>query len=181
MARTPRRPAPPPLPWSDPRRWAFINAFGFALSVFLALFLLLVLVRTVMPKADALESDVPMVYIVASLLTCLGTVALAAYVVIGLMARGADLGSVHARHVIVLWSAIGLAFALVQLVVLARFGAGTRIPNVASWASSMYWSSGIVALPGFALMTWVNAAHRDGDDDEHHDLDDDPDAWDDEA
>ena len=112
MARTPRRPAPPRMPWSDPRRWAWINAFGFAISVFLALFLLLVLVRTVMPKADALEADVPMVYIVASLLTCLGTVALAAYVVFGLMARGADLGSVHARHVIVLWSAIGLAFAL---------------------------------------------------------------------
>ena len=40
---------------------------------------------------------------------------------------------------------------------------------------------GVVALPGFALMTWVNAAHRDGDEDEdeHHDLDDE--AWDDEA
>lgn len=178
MARTTRRTAPPRLPWNDPRRWTWVNAFGFALSVFLALFLLLLAVRTFMPKADPFEPGIAMVYVGASLLTCLGTVVLAAYVVIGLMARGANLGSVHARHVIVLWSAIGLAFALVQIVVLARFGAGARLPNVASWASGMYWSSGVVALPGFGLMTWANAAHRDGDDaafdddDEFHDEDD---------
>ena len=180
MAERRRRAAPPPrLPWTDPRRWAWINAFGFALSVFLALFLLLVAVRAVMPKAEPFTFELPMVYVVASGLTCLGTVTLCAYVVLGLMARGADLGSPHARHVVLLWSAIGLAFALVQLVVFSRFGARTPLPNVASWASQMYWSSGVVALPGFGLMTWVNAAHSDGRGPDGDGRDDDPDGYDD--
>lgn len=178
MAERSRRTAPPPRPpWTDPRRWAWINAFGFALSVFLALFLLLVAVRAIMPKAEPFEFQLPVVYVVASALTCLATVVLCGWVVFGLMARGADVGSAHARHVILLWSAVGLAFALVQLVVFLRFGARTPLPNVAPWASGMYWASSLVALPGFGLMTWVNAAHSDGpavyedEDDLEHDAD----------
>ncbi len=166
MARTPRPPSRPHYAWNDPRRWTWVNAFGFALSLFLLIFLLLFAVRTLMPSTTRVQASIPTVYVAASLLACAATVVLAVWVVIGLMARGADLGSVHARHVIVLWSACGLAFALVQIVVTLRFGVGAPMPNVAPGIAHSYWGSGFFALPGFGLMTWANAAHGGGGRDE---------------
>ena len=151
------RRATPPLSWHDPRRWAWVHGLGFALCVFLALFLVLWVLRTLLPEADEVAFSLPLAFVVASLASCLLTVVLCAVLVFGWMARGANLADPRARTILLLWSASGLLFSLVQVLVLVRFGA-VSLPNVAPWISGVYWRTAFVALPAFSLMTWIHAA-----------------------
>lgn len=159
------RRAAAPLPWHDPRRWAWVHGLGFALCLFLALFLVLWLLRTLLPEADEMAFAMPIAFVAASVLTCLLTVALCALLVFGWMARGANLADPRARTLLLLWSAAGLLFSLVQVVVLVRFGA-VSLPNVAPWVSGVYWRTPFAALPAFSLMTWIHAAPTASLDDE---------------
>ena len=174
-------PSPPPRkkpPLTDPHRWAWSNGLGIAICAFLLLFLLLLAFRMLMADAKPFVPAIPKAFLFASLGMCLVTSLLWSVVLLGLMARGADLASSRSRNIVLLWSGAGLIFFLIQAAVLLKFGTAP-IPNVADWAAGMYWMSAVVGLPAFALMTWVNAtlgtSFSYGDHELHFDYDEEDD------
>jgi hypothetical protein len=147
-----RRPRPP---FWHRSRLGWANGLGFALTLFLGLWLLLALVSTVLPGADPVRFSLPTVYVAACLLTQLAVVVLGAVIVFRFMWSGADLSAHGPRLTIFLWSCAGLLFHLCQVVVLFRFDA-PRLPNVARWASDFYWHAAPVGLVAFAIMFYAN-------------------------
>jgi hypothetical protein len=145
----------PTLPITHPARWAWVNALGFALTLFLALWLLLALFRTLMPDRAPLAFAIPVPYVAACLLAQAVVIALGATIVFRFAWHGHDLGAPTPRFYVFAWSCAGLLFYACQVLVLVRFGA-PRLPNVASWASAFYWYAAPVGLLAFALMLWVN-------------------------
>ena len=177
--RTFETPNKPPI--TDPARWTWVLGLGFALTAFMALWLLIAGVGAVIGKplhASQATNVVPSMFMWASLGTAIVTVVLGGIVVFAYMMRGADLASSQARTTVLLWSVAGLVFGVVQLLVLARFGMAT-LPKLAPWAAKLWWLDGFLVAPTFALMTWVAAAFSHGDD--HDDWDDeyaDDEDWD---
>jgi len=156
-----RRPRPP---FWHRSRLGWANALGFALTLFLGLWLLLALVRTVLPGADPLKFTLPTVYVAVCLLTQLSVVVLGGVIVFRFMWSGADLSTHTPRLYVFLWTCAGLLFHLCQLVVLMRFGAPS-LPNVARWATDFYWHVAPIGLVAFAIMFYVNVEIPPGDED----------------
>jgi hypothetical protein len=153
MRERPARPAK--LPFWDRSRLGWVNALGFALTVFLALWLLLVVFATFLPKADPVEFPIPTIYILVCGIMQVATIALGAVIVLGLMWRGADLSTHTPRLYVFFWTCAGLLFYLCQMVTFVRFGI-VPLPNVAKFAEEVYWGSAPVGLLAFALMCYVN-------------------------
>jgi hypothetical protein len=146
-------PAKPPL-WHR-SRMGWVNALGFAMTAYLALWGVLAVFSNLMPNADALSFPFPTAFVVVLSLAHLATVVLGALIVFGFMLRGEDLNAHTPRMVIFGWTCTGLLFFLVQVVVLARFGMA-QLPNASGFASNLYWGLAPLGLAAFALMAYVN-------------------------
>lgn len=171
MRARPEPPAKPPI-WHR-SRMGWVNALGFALTFFLALWLLMAVFANLLPSADPIEFPIPTAFVVVLLLAHVATVALCLTLVIGFMLRGADLNEHKPRMYTFFWTCAGLLFFLVQVVILARFGR-VQLPNASGFASEVYWGVAPVGLLAFALMAYVNvelpgADHHDEHDDHEHD------------
>ena len=154
MAR--RRNEPPPKPpfW-DRSRLGWINALGFALTLFLGIWLLLFAAANVMPEADPFELGFPTVFAVVLFLAQVATIVLGGIVVFGFMWRGADFHTHKPRLYVFFWTCAGLLFSLVQLVILFKFDF-PELPNVARFAKQVYWGEAFVGLVCFGIMAYVN-------------------------
>lgn len=154
MAR--RRGEPPPKPpiW-DRSRLGWINALGFALTLFLGLWLLLFTAANVLPDADPFELAFPTVFAAVLFLAQTATVVLGAVVVFGFMWRGADFHTHGPRMWVFFWTCAGLLFSLVQLVILLKFD-WPQLPNVANFARQVYWGEAFIGLLCFGIMAYVN-------------------------
>ncbi len=167
MARK-RAPEPPKRPIWHPSRFGWANGLGFALGVFLALFIMGVAGSALLGRSEPLTFSFPAIYAYASMATLLILVGFTCVLIFGVAWKGADFGTHRARNLVFLWSLAGLLFFLVQLLVLLKFGR-PNLPYVAKWASDLYWGMAPVGMICFALMTYVNyaAAHDPAlDDDE---------------
>lgn len=154
MAR--RRPEPPPKPpfW-DRSRLGWINALGFALTLFLGVWLLLFAAANLLPDAAPFELAFPTVFAIVLFLAHLTTVILGCVVVFGFMWRGADFHTHKPRLYVFFWTCAGLLFALVQFVILLKFD-WPELPNCARFAKQVYWGEAFIALPCFCIMAYVN-------------------------
>jgi hypothetical protein len=136
-------------------RLGWANALGFALTVFLALWLLLVVVASFLPDADPVAFPIPTTYILVGGIAHVLTVVMGGVIVLGLMWRGADFSTHTPRLYVFFWTCMGLLFYLVQMVTFLRFGI-VKLPNVAPFAEEVYWGSAPIGLAAFALMCYVN-------------------------
>ncbi len=151
-----RRPAPAAkAPFWHRSRLGWVNAFGFALTLFLGIFLVMAVFANLMPKADPLRFGLPMPFVLVLALAQAATVALAATVVFGFMMRGADFHTHRPRLYVFWWTCAGLLFFLVDLVSLVKFGI-SDLPNAGRWAEDLYWGVAPIGLACFALMGYVN-------------------------
>lgn len=185
MAR--RRNEPPPKPpfW-DRSRLAWINALGFALTLFLGLWLLLFAAANVLPDSDPFTFGFPLVFAIVLFLAHLATVVLGGIVVFGFMWRGADFHAHTPRLYVFFWTCAGLLFSLVQMVILFKFG-WPELPNVANFARQVYWGEAFVGLLCFGIMAYVNIdIPKEGEEldgsshDDEHAWDEDDDYYEDE-
>ena len=173
MARRPPTPAKPPF-WHRSRLgWA--NALGFALTLFLGLWLLLAVFSNLLPKSDPIQFDIPMAFVAVLGLAQIATIGLGAMVV-SFMWRGADFHTHRPRLFVFWWTCAGLLFFLVDLVALLKFGTAD-LPNAARWAEHIYFGSAPIGFLCFALMGYVNIDIPSDEDDEAWD-DDDADDYD---
>jgi hypothetical protein len=149
----------------------WVNALGFALTLFLGVWLLMAVFSNVLPGSGPIRFAFPTVFAVALVLAQAATVALGATIVFGFMWRGADFHAHRPRLYLFFWTCAGLLFSLVQGITLLRFH-WPVLPNAAGWAVRIYWASAFVGLPCFGLMAYVNIElpHAGSPDDE---------AWDD--
>jgi len=152
MARRPPTPAKPPI-WHR-SRLGWVNALGFALTLFLGVWLLMSIVSNLLPSSDPIAFGLPTAFVAVLALAQVATVALGA-VVVGFMWRGADFHTHRPRLFVFWWTCAGLLFFLVDLVTLLRFGFAD-LPNAARWAEHIYFGSAPVGLLCFALMAYVN-------------------------
>lgn len=166
----PRNRPAPKAPFWHRSRLGWVNSLGFAITVFYAGWLLLVLFRTVLPGADALRFTLPVAYVVA-IASVLVTHIVFCGMVLSHAWRGGDFRESRAHSHVLLWSVSGIALFLLLALVLVKFGS-EPIPNSAGWATGMFWRGCIVGLPAFALMTYVNltdhATHPDDEMLEEH-------------
>jgi hypothetical protein len=172
-----RRPEPPAKPpfWHR-SRLAWVNALGFALTLFLGLWLLLFTASNFMPGSDPFKIPFPGVYAAVLFLSQIVTVALGSVVVFGFMWRGADFHTHKPRLYVFFWTCAGLLFALIQFVILLKFD-WPDLPNTARFASKIFWGEAYVGLLCFLLMAYVNIdipaedeAHEEDDEyEEEHD------------
>jgi hypothetical protein len=151
-----RRPEPPAKPpfWHR-SRLAWVNALGFALTLFLGVWLLLFAVANVLPDSDPFTFPFPMVYAIVLLLCQCVTIALGAVIVFGFMWRGADFHTHKPRLYVFFWTCAGLLFALVQFVILLKFD-WPELPNTVRFAHQLYWGEAFLGTLCFALMAYVN-------------------------
>ena len=140
----------------DPSRLSWVNGLGFALTCGYTGWLILVVLRSVMPDADPIRFTIPTPYIAVTVLTLLAMIFFCG-LVMNRAWRGGDFRESSARHHVLFWSLAGLAFFLVALLVQFKFGS-EPLPNVAGWAATMFWRGAFVGLPAFALMAYVNSA-----------------------
>ena len=175
MARRP--PTPAKLPFWHRSRLGWVNALGFALTLFLGVWILLAGVSNLLPNSDPLRFGLPVAFVIVLGLAQIATVALGA-VVVSFMWRGADFHAHRPRLYVFWWTCAGLLFFLVDLVTLLRFGIAD-LPNAARWAEDLYFGSAPVGLLCFALMGYVNIDIPAEDDDGAWDHDED--AYEDEA
>ena len=158
-----------PPPWHR-SRLGWVNALGFALTLFLALWLFLAVLANFLPKADPVRFPIPLPFVLILSLTQLTTIALGATVVLRFMWRGADFTTHLPRLYVFFWTCAGLLFFLCQVVILTRFGM-VNLPNAARWAEHIYWGVSPIGLATFALMAYVNVelpgAHDPYDDEEY--------------
>ncbi len=166
-----RRPEPPPKPpfWHR-SRLTWVNALGFALTLFLGIFLLLAGFSNVMPKSDPIRFEIPTAFAAVLVLAQLATVGLGAVVVFGFMMRGADFHTHKPRLYVFWWTCAGFLFFLVDMISLVKFGM-SDLPNAARWSEHLYWGVAPVGLLCFGLMGYVNIDIPADDEDEHHDDD----------
>ena len=146
-------PAKPPL-WHR-SRMGWVNALGFSLTFYLAVWLLLVVFSNLMPNADPRRFPIPTAFVVVLGAAHLATIGLCAVIVFRFMLRGEDMNSHQPRMFIFYWTCSGLLFFLVQVVVLVKFGM-VDLPNAAGFASKLYWGLSPMGLVAFALMAYVN-------------------------
>jgi len=177
MRERPEPPAAKPPIWHR-SRLGWVNALGFALTFFLALWLLMAVFANVLPSRDPIEFPIPTAFVVVLLLAHVATVALCLTLVIGFMLRGADLNEHKPRMYTFFWTCAGLLFFLVQVVILARFGR-VPLPNASGFASEVYWGVAPVGLLAFALMAYVNVELPGADHHDEHEFEDEED-WDEE-
>ena len=133
-------------------RLGWVNALGFALTLFLGVWLVLAVFNNLLPGADPIEFTISPAFIAVLSLAQVATVALGAVIVFVFMWRGADFQSHTPRLYVFLWTCAGVLFYLVQIVVLVRFGI-VDLPNAASWAEDIYWGAapiGLQAIPSMA-------------------------------
>ena len=164
-----RTPPPPKPPLWHRSRLGWVNALGFALTFYLALWLLMVTFANLMPNAEDRTWPIPMAFVIVLAIAHVATVALGSVIVCGFMLRGADLNTHAPRMYIFYWTCAGLLFFLVQVVVLAKFGM-VDLPNAGGFASKLYWGLAPMGLLAFALMGYVNI-EIPSDDEPHHDDD----------
>ncbi|MDA1193580.1 MAG: hypothetical protein O2894_00170 [Planctomycetota bacterium] len=170
MARA-RPELPPKPPWWHRSRLGWVNALGFALTLFLGLWLLLFAAANLLPDAEPFRFGFPTVFAIVLFVTHAVTVALGAVVVFGFMWRGADFHAHKPRLYVFFWNCAGLLFALVQMVILLKFD-WPELPNVARFARQVYWGEAYVGLLCFGVMAYVNIDIPSADSDAHHDGDD---------
>ena len=145
---------PTKAPFWHRSRLGWVNALGFALTVFYAGWLLLVVFRTLMPDARPVQFTLPVAYVLVTACALITHIVFCG-LVLSHAWRGGDFREPRAHAHVLIWSISGLALFLVLALVLVKFGS-EPLPNVASWASKMFWHGCIVGLPAFALMTYVN-------------------------
>jgi hypothetical protein len=143
------------LPFWHRRRLGWVNAAGFALTLFIGVWMVLAFVSNLLPGADPIEFGISPAFIVVLSLTQVATVALGAVIVFVFMWRGADFSSHTPRLYVFFWTCAGVLFYLIQVVILARFGM-VDLPNAASWAEHVYWGCAPIGLAVFGLMAYVN-------------------------
>ena len=179
MRARPEPPAKPPF-WHR-SRLGWVNALGFALTFFLAVWLLMAAFANLLPGRDPIEFSIPTAFVVVLFMAHVATVALCLTLVIGFMLRGADLNEHKPRMYTFFWTCAGLLFFLVQVVILARFdGEQRQLPNASGFASEVYWGVAPVGLLAFGLMAYVNVELPGADHDDEYEEDHDEDWHDDE-
>ncbi len=154
MARRRPEPAPKPPFWHR-SRLAWVNALGFALTLFLGVWLLLFVVANLLPDSDPFTFTFPTVFAIVLLVTQAVTIALGAVIVFGFMWRGADFHTHKPRLYVFFWTCAGLLFALVQFVILLKFD-WPLLPNTVRFARQLYWCESFIGILCFALMAYVN-------------------------
>jgi hypothetical protein len=142
-------------PFWDRRRLFWVNALGFALTLFLGIWLVLVLFSSLLRDAQPIEFTIPAAFVLACGVAQLATIVLGGVIVLGLAWRGADFTAHTPRLYLFFWTCAGLLFYLCASVTLLRFGI-VDLPNVARWAEDVYWGSAPLGLVAFGLMTYVN-------------------------
>lgn len=152
MARRPPPPAKPPF-WHR-SRLGWVNAMGFALTLFLGIWILLAVFSNLLPKSDPLRFGLPVPFVIVLGLAQIATVTLGG-IVVSFMWRGADFHTHRPRLFVFWWTCAGLLFFLVDLVTLIQFGIAD-LPNAARWAEDIFFGSAPVGVLCFALMGYVN-------------------------
>lgn len=160
--------APPKPPFWHRSRLAWVNALGFALTLFLGLWLLLFVAANLLPDAEPFSFEFPAVYGVVLFVTQGLTIGLACIVVFGFMLRGADFHTHQPRLYVFFWTCAGLLFALVQLVILVKFD-WPELPNTLRFAHQLYWAEAFLGLLCFGLMAYVNIDIPSEDDEHEYD------------
>lgn len=168
-----RNGSPSKPPFWHRSRLGWVNALGFALTLFLGAWLLLAVVNNLLPGADPVRFEIGTAFLLVLALTQVATVALGAIIVFVFMWRGADFHGHTPRLYVFFWTLAGLLFYLCQTIVLLRFGMAD-LPNAASWAEHIYWGTAPIGLAAFGLMTYVNVQIPGA---EHEDHPDDLDDW----
>ncbi|MDJ0522612.1 MAG: hypothetical protein QNJ90_11145 [Planctomycetota bacterium] len=152
MARRPPPPAKPPF-WHR-SRLGWVNALGFALTLFLGVWLLMAIFSNLLPKSEPIRFGIPVPFVIVLGLAQVTTIALGA-IVVSFMWRGADFHTHQPRLYVFWWTCAGLLFFLVDLVTFIKFGAAD-LPNAAPWAEHMYFGIAPIGLLCFGLMAYVN-------------------------
>ncbi|MHC5010591.1 MAG: hypothetical protein ACYTG6_06510 [Planctomycetota bacterium] len=164
----------------DRRHFRGVNAIGFALCVFFALWLLIFLLSLLKGGLRDAAFPMPAAYVAVGALSLLGTLYLFGVIVFKFMWHGEDLSSWRARFLFFAWTCTGVLFFLSQTIAFLRFGAG-MFPHLPEWLSGLYWYMAVAGAVVFSFLMWVNSdgahlhdphAHDDEYDDEHeHDED----------
>lgn len=164
---------PPPF-WHRSRfRW--VNGLGFAMTLALALWLLLAAVGQLVPEKNAGPFPYPMIYMVVGGLALVATVALFAILLFRFLWQGVDFSHYKPRVYLFLWSLAGLLFFAVQGLLLLMFEV-RPMPNVAAWAQDFIWFMCPFGVITFAILAYVNSELPHDEDDELYD--DEHDEWD---
>ena len=146
-------------------RW--INGLGFAMTLILALWALLI-PMSMLGKAKFIPfSNVPFAFLAILGISAVATIGLL-IVVFRHMARGDDLGAPQPRRVLFYWSVAGLLYFLVMTVTLSRFGESAV--GSALWIPHILYAG--VGLVGFGLLLYVNSdlpSHESYDDEDWDD------------
>jgi hypothetical protein len=154
MARSASPPVHRPPFWHR-RRLFWVNALGFALTLFLGIWLLLVLFSSFLRDAQPLAFPIPLPFVLACALSQVATIVLGGIIVLGFAWRGADFTAHTPRLYLFFWTCAGLLFYLCAFVTLLKFGI-VDLPNVARWAEDVYWGSAPLGIVAFGLMAYVN-------------------------
>lgn len=165
--------SPPPFWHRSQLRW--VNGLGFAMSLALALWLLLALLGQLAPQKNAPPFPYPFIYMVVGGIALVGTVVLFAIVLFRFLWQGVDFGQYKPRVYLFLWSLAGLLFFVIQGLMLLVFEK-RPMPNVASWAQDFIWFLCPFGVLTFAILAYVNSElpHTEG---EHYDEDEEVGDW----
>ncbi|MDJ0975680.1 MAG: hypothetical protein QNJ98_14555 [Planctomycetota bacterium] len=149
-------------------RW--VNGLGFAMSLALALWLLLATAGNLLPSQGNEPMPYPLVYMVAGGAALIATVVLFGIILFRFLWRGVDFSEYTPRVYLFLWSIGGLLFFVLQALLMWIFGKRS-LPNVADWAQEFIWFLCPFGVMTFAILAYVNSElphDHDEDWDEHH-------------
>ena len=153
-------------------RW--INGIGFAVTVLVAVWVLVALFGLATGAGDKTVTPPPLPYLAVAALSLVALLVSFAYV-LNCFWRGEDMGRRGPRTLLYIWSLIGtLCFAVLGMI-LWRFSS-PGIPAVPAWAMKLLWFLTVPGLITFGALCYVNADLPSEDD-----LYDDEDAYEDDA
>lgn len=153
------------LPFWHRNRLRWVNGLGFAMSLALALWLLLATAGNMLPTDKPQPMPYPLVYMVVGGAALIATVVLFAVILFRFLWRGVDFGEYKPRVYLFFWSMSGLLFFLVQTLLISIFDK-RPLPNVADWAQEFIWFLCPFGLMTFAILAYVNSElpHHDDED-----------------
>lgn len=152
-------------------RW--VNGLGFAMSLALALWLLLATAGNLLPSDTEGRMPYPLVYMVAGGTALVATVVLFGIILFRFLWQGVDFSAYKPRVYLFFWSIAGLLFFVLQALLMSIFGKRS-LPNVADWAQEFIWFLCPFGVIAFAILAYVNSELPHGDED---DWDEDEEDW----
>lgn len=142
------------MPLRSRLRW--LNGVGFALTFFFAFWLLAFLLALLEARFADVVLPMPTAFAVVGAISLLAMIVLLGIVLLGFIARGADMNDWKPRLLLFAWTCAGGLFFLSQALVLLRCGSDA-FPHAPSWLSGVYWYFVVVGSGTFPLLLWANA------------------------